>query len=212
MIKFIIEKRQIDQLKDAIKGTSIDIRRELATVVNRTGKATLSEVAKDISSELNTTQKAIKYGGKALEIVGRATFTKPGLIVRINQTGRMSLRHFKPKQNALGVTYKISKTKGSGFVKSAFMGPVPGAMKISWKGNAFKRTGNLAKMKRGRYAGQIREQITKLHAASPWGVYIAKNFSDDQVSRINDRLRKEMTERIRFRVATQFNKAKPKGV
>lgn len=198
MIKFIIEKRQIDELKKAIAGTSIDIRKELAVVVNKTAKATVSEIAKDVTKELNTTQAAVKYANKGLEVVGKATFSKPGAIVRLNRTGRMSLRHFKPKQNSAGVTYKISKSKGKSFVKSAFMGPRPGAVKISWKGNVFKRVGD------------SRNPITKLDGVSPWGVYIAQNFEPEQVQRINDRLRKEMTERIRFRVATQFNKAKPK--
>ena len=198
MIKFIIEKRQIDELKKAIAGTSIDIRKELAVVVNKTAKATLSEIAKDVTSELNVTQKAVKYAGKGLSVLGKATQSKPGAVVKLSQTGRMSLRHFKPKQNASGVTYKISKSKGKSFVKSAFMGPRPGAVKISWKGNVFKRVGD------------SRNPITKLDGVSPWGVYVAKKFEPDQKKRINDRLRKEMTERIRFRVATQFNKAKPK--
>ena len=198
MIKFIIEKRQIDELKKAIAGTSFDIRKELAVVVNKTAKATVSEIAKDVTKELNTTQAAVKYANRGLEVVGKATFSKPGAIVRLNRTGRMSLRHFKPKQSAAGVTYKISKSKGPRSIKSAFMGPRPGAVKISWKGNVFKRVGD------------SRNPITKLDGVSPWGVYVAKKFEPDQVKRINDRLRKEMTERIRFRVATQFNKAKPK--
>lgn len=198
MIKFIIEKRQIDELKKAIAGTSVDIRKELAVVVNETAKATLRDIAVDVTSELNVAQKVVKYAGKGLSILGRATFSKPGAIVRLSRTGRMSLRHFKPKQNADGVEYKISKTKKKSFVKSAFMGPRPGAVKISWKGNVFKRV------------GKKRNPITKLDGVSPWGVYVAKKFEPDQVKRINDRLRKEMTERIRFRVATQFNKAKPK--
>lgn len=198
MIKFIIEKRQIDELKKAIAGTSVDIRKELAVVVNETAKATLKDIAVDVTSELNVAQKVVKYAGKGLSILGRATFSKPGAIVRLSRTGRMSLRHFKPKQNADGVEYKISKTKKKSFVKSAFMGPRPGAVKISWKGNVFKRV------------GKKRNPITKLDGVSPWGVYVAKKFEPDQVKRINDRLRKEMTERIRFRVATQFNKAKPK--
>ena len=198
MIKFIIEKRQIDELKKAIAGTSIDIRKELAVVVNETAKATLRDIAVDVTSELNVAQKVVKYAGKGLSILGRATFSKPGAIVRLSRTGRMSLRHFKPKQNADGVEYKISKNKKKSFVKSAFMGPRPGAVKISWKGNVFKRV------------GKKRNPITKLDGVSPWGVYVAKNFEPEQVQRINDRLRKEMTERIRFRVATQFKKAKPK--
>lgn len=210
MIKFIIEDRQIKELKKAIAGTSIDIRKELAVVINKTAKATVSEIAKDVTKELNVTQAAVKYSNRGLEVLGKATFSKPGAIVRLNRTGRMSLRHFKPKQNASGVTYKISKSKGKSFVQSAFMGPTPTAMKIGWKGNVFKRTGVKSKASRGRYAGKIRDEITKLHGASPWGVYVAQNFEDGQVRRINDRLAKEMTERIRFRVATQFNKAKPK--
>lgn len=198
MIKFIIEKRQIDELKKAIAGTSVDIKRELATVVNKTAKATLSEIAKDVTSELNVPQKVVKYAGKGLSVLGKATLSKPGAVVKLSQTGRMSLRHFKPKQNASGVTYKISKSSGPRSIKSAFMGPRPGAVKIKWKGNVFKRVGD------------SRNPITKLDGVSPWGVYVAKKFEPDQVQRINDRLRKEMTERIRFRVATQFNKAKPK--
>lgn len=212
MITFRIDKKQIEKLKDAIRGTSVNIDREIATAINKTGKATLSEIAKDIGTELNTTQKAIKYGGKALSVLGKASPTKKGLVVRLSMTGRMSLRHFKPRQTATGVSYKISKSKGQTFVKSAFMGPRPGAVKISWKGNVFKRIGDKRKMRKGRYAGKIREPITKLNAASPWGVYIAKNFEPKQVRRINERLQKEMEERIRFRVATAFNKAKPRGI
>lgn len=212
MIDFLIERRQLEQLQRAIHGTSIDIRKELAVVINKTAKATLSEIAKDISSELNTTQKAIKYGGQALKILGKATFTKPGVRVRLSKTGRMSVRHFKPKQNELGTTFKISKNRPPTFVRSAFMGPEPGRLYAPWKGNVFKRIRGYKLASKGSYRGEMREAIKKLNAASPWGVYIAKNFGPDQVGRINDRLRKEMTERIRFRVATQFNKAKPKGV
>ena len=198
MINFIIERRQIEQLKKAIAGTSIDIRKELAVVINETARGTVSEIAQDVTKELNVAQKVVKYGTKGLQILGKATFSKPGTTIRLSRTGRMSLRHFKPKQTAEGVEYKISKTQGKKFAKSAFMGPRPGAVKISWKGNVFKRV------------GKKRNPITKLNAASPWGVYIAKNFAPEQIRRINARLRKEMDERIRFRVATQFNKAKPK--
>ena len=210
MIDFLIERRQLEELQRAIAGTSIDIRKELAVVINKTAKATVSEITKDIASELNTTQKAIKYGNKVLKILEKATFTKPGSRVRISRTGRMSLRHFKPKQNLLGVTFKISKNRPSTFVKSAFMGPTPTRRHEPWKGNVFKRVRGYKLMSKGSYQGEMREPITKLNACSPWGVYIAKNFKPEQVRRINDRLRKEMTERIRFRVATQFNKAKPK--
>lgn len=214
MIDFLIERRQIEELKRAIAGTSIDIRKEVAVVINKTAKATLNEIAKDIGSELNTTQKAIKYGGEALKVLGKATFTKPGARVRITRTGRMSLRHFKPKQGPLGTSFKVSKNRPATFVRSAFMGPVPGRLNAQWKGNVFKRVGDYKLASKGAYRGYMRQPITKLNAASPWGVYIAKNFQPEQVRRINDRLRKEMTERIRFRVATKFNKArpKPKGV
>jgi hypothetical protein len=212
VIIFNIKRQQIDRLKKAIEGIQTNLDKELAVVINKTAKATLGQIAKDIGTELNTTQKAIKYGGKALQVLGKATVTNPGVIVRVTKTGRMSLRHFKPKQNELGVKYKISKTKGNAFIKSAFMGPIPGLLNAQWKGNVFKRKGEPRKMKKGRYAGKIREPITKLNAASPWGVYVAKNFQPEQVRRINERLEKEMEERIRFRVATAFNKAKPRGI
>ncbi len=210
MIDFIIERRQLEKLQEAIKGTSINIRKELAVVINKTAATTLREVAKDIGSELNTTQKAIKYGSKALKVLEKATFTKPGSRVRITRTGRMSLRHFKPKQGPLGTSFKISKNRPATFVRSAFMGPVPGRVNPQWAGNVFKRIGDYKLASKGAYRGYMRQPITKLNAASPWGVYIAKNFAPEQIRRINARLRKEMDERIRFRVATKFNKAKPK--
>jgi hypothetical protein len=68
------------------------------------------------------------------------------------------------------------------------MGPKPGAVKTSWRGNAFKRVGS------------SRLPIIKLLAVSAYGTYKKNELAGPQLKAIEDELFKQMERRINLNV------------
>jgi hypothetical protein len=125
---------------------------------------------------------------KPLSIRGTATAENLSATVTLRKTKRLGLRHFGAKQNKTGVSYKISKTGGRKRVDGAFQGPKPGVMKMSWKGNAFKRV------------GKQRLPIIKLQGVSAFGAYAKNELSGPQVKVIEAELTKQMERRIKLNI------------
>lgn len=182
-----IDKRQIEKLRKVMNASPVKVVREVTTAINETQKKTLRKVVKPVAGELAVAQKIIKpsiRGQRSKRKELRASVT-------VVKTARLSLRHFGAKQNKKGVVYKISKTQGRKFIPSAFQGPKPGVMKISWRGNVFKRE------------GKSRLPIHKKSGPSVWGVYVRSNKDKGIRKDAEKELRKQIERRIRFQKLKQ---------
>jgi hypothetical protein len=183
VIDIVWDKSQINRLKKLLQETKGKLSKELAVAVNATAKTGKSGVVKEIAKELAVTQKVIS---EKVSIKGKATATQLQSTVTLKKSRRISLREFKPKQNKSGVSYKISKTKGRNHVAGAFQGPKPGVMKVSWRGNAFRRL------------GKSRLPIVKLKGPSPWGVVKTRDKEKPLSKDMQAELKKQVERRIRF--------------
>lgn len=174
---------QIKKLRKLLNDNASKIKKEIATAINATAKMGQREVSKVVRQELAAPKKTVD---KTISISRKANARQLGATVKLSKTRRISLREFGPKQNARGVAFKISKTKGRQFVAGAFQGPKPGVMKVSWRGNAFIR------------AGKSRLPIVKLKGPSPWGVMVKKKLEKPTGEAIQAELRKQIDRRIRL--------------
>lgn len=175
----------IERLKASLGDKAKKLPQEVAIAVNATAKFVNKQMAKDIQQELATSQKVI---GKTIRQTRRATKAELKAMVRLEKTTRIPLKDFGARQTKKGVSYKVSKTKGRGFVPGGFQGPKPGAMKASWRGNAFKRV------------GKARLPIVKLKGPSPWGVFVKRGMTADILKRADAELEKQVERRVRYNV------------
>lgn len=159
------------------------VKKEVAIALNNAAKATKNQLAKEVAKELAIAQKEIKSG---IAISEKATQDKLGAVVTQKEGGRISLKRFGAKQTAKGVRYRISKTSGARFIKSAFM-------PIALGQHVFKRT------------SRKRKPIDKLHGPSPWGVTVQNKLDSLIMERdIEPELIKQLDRRIR---AVNFKKS-----
>ena len=177
-----ISAKGIAGLTKAVNGIAKEVRRNVAVAINETSKTGKAGIAKKIAAELAVAQKIIK---KEMSNT-KANATNLTSNLRLKKTNRISLRYFGAKQNKTGVSYKISKTKGRKTIAGAFQGPKPGAMKVSWRGNVFKRV------------GKERLPIVKLNGPSPWGVFAVNRMTKKQEEELRIELEKRVERRIRF--------------
>lgn len=181
-VRISIDNDQIQKLKSILKGSKPKIAQQLSIAVNETQKKIAVKASKAITEELAVKSSVVKQKIKGK----RATKSDLSAKVTVKASNRLPLREFGAKQNKRGVTYKISKTKGRKLIVGAFQGPRPGAVKISWRGNVFKRE------------GKPRLPIVKRSGPSPWGVYV-KSGRDPAIRReARQILRKEVDRRIKF--------------
>ena len=185
--------KQLAELRKQLNDNTKLIKREAATAINATAQMAKRVTNKQIRDELATTKAAVD---KAVTISRRANAGQLGATVRLKKEGRLSLRFFGPKQNKRGVSYKISKKQGRQFVAGAFQGPRPGAMKVSWRGNAFVRV------------GKSRLPIVKLKGPSPWGVIAKKKLEGPTAKQIEQELAKQLDRRIRLLLLRAEGKVK----
>lgn len=182
-----IDKRQIEKLQKVMNASPAKLTREVTIAINETQKKTLREVVKPVASELAIAQKIIKTAIKGQ----RSKKKELRASVTVTKTERISLREFRPKQNKKGVAYKISKTKGRRMMPGAFQGPKPGAIKVSWRGNVFKRE------------GKSRLPIHKKSGPSVWGVYVKSNKDRGIRKGAQKELSRQIQRRIRFQKLKQ---------
>lgn len=183
MLKISVDMDQMVRLRKLLNQNDKRVSREVAIAINATSKTVASDIAKEVTKELATPQKTVK---EQVRKGSRATAEKLGTTVTLRKSARLALRNFGARQNKKGVTYKISKTKGRKLIPSAFQGPRPGAVKVSWRGNVFIR------------AGKERLPIVKLSGPSPWGVFV-KGGRDPVVRRdARKELRKQIEKRLRY--------------
>lgn len=170
-----------EDLLKRLKSVATNVKRELNVVANLTAKFAKSQVAKEINAKVMITQAEIK---KALR-AKRHSSTRREIILKYDR--RWSLKHFKPRQNRKGVSYRIERGGPLKRIPGAFMGPVPGRMNVRWKGSVWKRIDD----------ANPRSQIKKVYAVSPWGVAVKNHMFKRIAKDTGLRMRKEMRERIR---------------
>ena len=177
-----IDTDQLDRLKKLFKDSKPKVAQQLSIAINETQKKITVKASRAITEELAVKSSVVKQKIKAK----RATKSDLSAKVTVKASNRLSLREFGAKQNKKGVTYKISKTKGRKLIAGAFQGPKPGVVKISWRGNVFKRE------------GKARLPIIKRSGPSPWGVYV-KSGKDPGIRREARKvLREQIERRIKF--------------
>lgn len=183
MLRISADTDQIKKLQKLLKGSEKRIKREIATAINATKKKVASQVAKEITKELATSQKVVK---EQINAKDKASAQKLQAVITVKKSKRIALREFGARQNKKGVSYKISKTKGRKLIPGAFQGPRPGAVNVRWRGHVFIRQ------------GKPRLPIRRLSGPSPWGVYV--KGGRDPIVRKDARaeLRKQIDRRIRF--------------
>jgi hypothetical protein len=185
MIGIEIDAKQLKKLRDAVNRSGKKFAKEMAGAINAVSKKTKLQIGRDIRATVAMKKDEAE---KPLSIRGTATAENLSATVTLRKTKRLGLRHFGAKQNKTGVSYKISKTGGRKRVDGAFQGPKPGVMKMSWKGNAFKRV------------GKERLPIIKLQGVSAFGAYAKNELSGPQVKVIEAELTKQMERRIKLNI------------
>lgn len=175
--------KQLRRLEAIAKNVGSNLKRELAVAVNKTAKKCESSIAKKVAKEIVVSQKVVKsqLSTEKAKAVGEQRAK-----VTLKVSTRIPLRDFGARQTRAGVSYKISRQSGRGFVQGAFQGPRPGVMKASWKGHVFKRT------------TKSRLPIVKLMGPSVWGAFVLNNHVAMTTEETQFELQKQIEERIRF--------------
>jgi hypothetical protein len=185
MISIEIDAKQLKRLRESVGKAKTKFGRELAAAINQVARKTKLDIGRDVRSVIAIKKKESEA---PLKISAKATADHPQTTVSIAKTRRLGLRHFGARQDKRGVSFKISKQGGRQRVDGAFQGPKPGVMNVKWKGNAFRRI------------GKERLPIIHLRGVSAFGAYIKNKFTQPQIKRINDELRKQMERRIKLNI------------
>jgi hypothetical protein len=185
MIGIEVNAKQIKRLTEAVGKARKNFPRELAAAVNSVSKKTRISIGRRIRQTINLKKADAE---KPIKIKKTATAQTPVGVVSIDRETRAGLQHFAARQNARGVSYKISKQGGRKLVAGAFMGPRPGVLAPKLNGGVFKRV------------GKSRQPIVKLYGVSPYGAYAKNNMSKAEVEFINKSLMTEMERRIKLNI------------
>ena len=185
MVAIEINATQLNRLSEAVQAAKKSMPKELAAAINAVSKKTKLQMGRDIRSTVNLQKDEAE---KPLSIRAEATAQSLQEIVSLRKTKRLGLRHFGAKQDKSGVSYKIGKKGGRQRVDGAFMGPKPGAIRVKWKGNAFKRVGNK------------RLPIVQIKGVSAFGAYVKNNLEVPQAQVVTAELTKQIERRINLNV------------
>tara|TARA_R100001163_G_C5049198_1_gene186159 strand:+ start:1041 stop:1619 length:579 start_codon:yes stop_codon:yes gene_type:complete len=185
-----VDEAALKDLKKALKGFEYQLPRHVAVVINKTQKATISYIAKQVSKRVNLKQKDIKA---KLQAGPKASASSLGTTVTIPKSKRLGVEKFGARQTKVGVKYKINK-QGQTMLEGAFMGPVPGVLAPKLYGGAFIRISD------------SRLPIAKLRAVSVWGVVDQNKLALPTARFVEERLTKEINNRIEFLIAKREGK------
>lgn len=185
MIAIEIDSSQMMRLKEAVGRAGKKVAKELSAAINQVSKKTRLDMGRAIRETV-----ALKkdQSEKPISVAMSSTPANLQALVRLKKTKRLGLRHFGAKQDRKGVTYKIGKKGGRKRINGAFQGPKPGVIKMSWKGNVFKRT------------GQKRLPIQQLNGVSAYGAYVKNDLTAPQVAAVFDQLVYQIERRINLNV------------
>ncbi len=172
----------IQRERDRIKGIKGGFEKAFVRAAKRVASQGRTEISKGIRQHIN-----IKAGDLKEQL--KVDRHKKGASITLSETDRLSLKYFGATQNGKGVSYKINKGRGRGFIPGAFIVPSLG-------GHVFERRGAKVKMTKGRYQGKNKQRIYKLMGASAWGVFVVRSMykptEDDLKQKFNQRLRHEI--------------------
>lgn len=185
MISIEINAKQLKRLREASGKARKNFGRELAGAINQVSRKTKVKIGRDIRAVIAMKTAEAK---KPISIKGKASAVHLSATVSLKKTKRLGLRHFGARQGKRGVSYRIDKQGARRSVNGAFQGPKPGVMKISWKGNVFKRVG----------PGRL--PIIQLRGVSAYGAYKKNDLSGPQVESIKEELTLQMERRIKLNI------------
>lgn len=185
MISIEVDAKQLAELRKAVGRAGKKFPRELAAAINAVAKKTKIKIGRDVRATIAISKAEAE---KPLAIRSKATEADLKAVVSLRKTKRLGLRHFGARQDARGVSYKISKQGGRKRVPGGFQGPRPGVMKMSWRGNVFKRV------------GKSRLPIVHVRGVSAYGAYMKNDLSEQQVQDINQELTKQVDRRIKLNI------------
>ena len=178
----------LDALANVLSEVPKKLPKQVEIVINNTAKGQVKTIAKKIGAEIVIAQKEIK---KFLRLEKKALASEDEISANLFIRGqaRIPLKRFKARQIKMGVSYKISKRKGTKKVKSAF-GP-----KIQNLGkHVFMRE------------SKERVPIRKLYGPSILAVYLKNGMLEQSEIEIAMEMEKQVTKRLRSIVVSQIKK------
>jgi hypothetical protein len=188
MIALSVKLQGEKRLAKLLKGNGKQVRREMKIAVNATAKQTVGIWAKAISKEIAVTQRVVKGTIKVTKKADERWITST--VTQRKEWNRIPLKQFNPKQTSAGVSYKVSRYAGKGFLPSGFIVQSLG-------GHVFKRDGPKVKMTKGKSVGKRKQRIFKQYGPSPWGVSIKNNLKKPVSAESRKILIKQIDRRIR---------------
>lgn len=185
-----VRDQGVQRLLQSVKGDVRKLKSGLAVAVNATARQSVGIWAKAITKKIVVTQTAVR---KTIKVVKKAEASERWINSTVTQRkewNRIPLKQFKPKQTSAGVSYKISRYGGKGFLPSGFI--------VKSLGNhVFKRDGPKIKMTKGVNTGQRKQRIFKQYGPSPWGVTVKNNLKPEIQTDSMVYLIKQIDRRIR---------------
>jgi len=185
-----VRDQGVQRLLQSVKGDVRKLKSGLAVAVNATARQSVGIWAKAITKKIVVTQTAVR---KTIKVVKKAEASERWINSTVTQRkewNRIPLKQFKPKQTSAGVSYKISRYGGKGFLPSGFI--------VKSLGNhVFKRDGPKIKLTQGKKKGSLGQRIFKQYGPSPWGVSAKNNLKQPVSAESKKILIKQIDRRIR---------------
>lgn len=173
-----INERDRQQLLDLVGNDPKQYRRHLAAAVNRASKKLRTLISDRVRKKVHLRKATVD---RRIIFRNINSGQQVGVDVIVQESSRISLKEFRARQTKRGVSYKVSKERPRGFIKSGF-GP-----KIARLGHhVFAR------------AGKDRFPIIKRFGISPWGVVVKGGIEQEAVAAARRFLDEQVSDRIRF--------------
>lgn len=185
MIQIEVDAKQLKRLREATGEAKKKFPKELAAAINQVSKKVKLQIGRDVRATIAINKEESE---KPLKITAQATEENLRAVVTLRKTKRLGLRHFGARQDGRGVSYKIDKQGGRKRVQGGFQGPRPGVMKLSWRGNVFRRV------------GKLRLPIIHVRGVSAYAAYMKNDLAEGQVKMIGEELSKQIERRIKLNI------------
>ena len=170
----------------------------VSRAINKVATAARTQINREVRKNLNIKARDLN---KSIAIV-KANTARP--IAQIKIRGRrVPLVQFSASQTRRGVSYRISPTAGRKSIRSAFIATMPSGHEGVWTRLQEKRT-----MKRGRYAGKMKQPIVEKFGPSVPAVVgnISTLAAATLDARIAEQLEREIDTQISVFLAQQGGK------
>ena len=174
--EFLLLQRKLKNIKG---GLQLAIKR----ASTRAATKAAADIAKKITKASNIPSAVTK------ENVSKKPYGSSGMQISLAKSKRLGTRHFKPQQDEIGVSWVVNKGGKRLQLAGAFMGPTPNIRKVSWKQNAFIRS------------GKNRLPINKVVTVSPWGFFTKNRMVGPSVAEISKYFRQRVQHEVRFLIS-----------